>query len=383
MALFRGRHQPARQDAVRAQPAFTWDSYVRLFGGGTSVTSTSVQSIDVALTNSVVWRCAMKNAATLCSFPVHTKSGKVTVDDPPIVANPAGDASLQSVWTFAAALSMYLRGGAYGLVGPDGLAARGAPRHVALIHPDRVDWSESKGWTVDGEQIDLWPLGPLWHCPMYVLPGSPKGLNPLAYARRSLFPGLAAQEFGANFFRDGAHPSALLSMGGATPDPVEAEALKHRIMNIASGTSREPILLPGDVKWQQMQVSPDDSQFIETMRMSDVQVCRFMGCPPEEVGIAPEGKGMTYANREQRKQDYLQELLMPMGRLEGSWSALLPDALRVKLSPAGLLQADLKARYESYKISADVFASTGEWIITPDEWRELEEREPIPSGGDQ
>lgn len=89
MALFRGRHQPARQDAVRAQPAFTWDSYVRLFGGGTSVTSTSVQSIDVALTNSVVWRCAMKNAATLCSFPVHTKSGKATVDDPPIVANPA------------------------------------------------------------------------------------------------------------------------------------------------------------------------------------------------------------------------------------------------------------------------------------------------------
>lgn len=369
--LFRAGRKPTE---VRSdQPGLTVDQWIRLAGGSASVTSTSVQAIETALTQSVVWRCAMKNAATLAAMPVHTKRDLKPVTDPAIVHDPAGDASLHSSWVFAVVLSMYLRGGGYGLIGSDGSARA---QRVPLLHPDRVTWAEARGWAIDGESADLWPVGRLWHCPMYVLPGSPKGLNPLQYARRALFPGLTAQEFGANFFRDGGHPTAIISPDKDPGEPA-AKALKKRVREATEGTNREPIILPQSVKWTQLQVNPDDSQFIELMRLSDEQVCRYMGTPPEEIGISPSGGGLTYANREQRKQDYLQELLFPMQQLEASWSALIPRPQVVKLTPAGLLRADLKTRYESYKIAADINNATGQTFLSVDEMRAFEEREPL------
>lgn len=318
----------------------------------------------------------MKNAATLASFPVHTYRGREVVTDPTIVAAPAPGEFEQASWVFAAALSMYLRGGASGMVGPDAEAARGRPRSCYLLHPDRVDWSSTKGWTVDGQPVDPWPNGPFWHVPLYVLPGSPMGLNPLQFARRSLFPGLAAQEFGANFFRDGAHPSTIIAPE-KDPGPDGAKALKARYMESVHGTNREPIVVPQSVKVHQMQVNPEDSQFIETMRLTDEQVCRYMGTPPEEVGISPGGSSLTYANREQRKQDYLQELLYPKRQLEAGWSSLIPRPQVVKLNPDGLLQADLLTRYQSYEIASRINA-TGDTFLSIDEMRDLENRAPLP-----
>lgn len=368
--LFR---RPPRDVARAGQPAFTFNDWVRIAGGSSSISQSSVQSIEQALTSSVVWRCAMKNAATVATFPVHTKRDRKTIPDPQVVADPAGDGTLRSSWVFAVTVSMYLAGGASGFV----RTAEGGTRPIGLhlLHPDRAEWTQRDGWTVDGKPEELWPVGKLWHCPMYVLPGSPKGLNPLQYARRSLFPGMAALDFGGNFFRDGAHPTSIIAPE-RDPGTEGAKALKARVMEAVSGSNREPIVLPQSVKWTQMQVNPEDSQFIELMRLTDEQVCRYMGTPPEEVGIAPGGSSLTYANREQRKQDYLQELLMPMRRIEEAWSSLIARPQVVKLNPAGLLQADLLARYQSYKTAADINALTGEVFLSVAEMRELEDRPP-------
>jgi phage portal protein BeeE len=157
-------------------------------------------------------------------------------------------------------------------------------------------------------------------------------------------------------------------------------------MQATAGTSREPIVLPQSVKWQQVQISPDDSQFIELMQFDEVALCRFFGLQPSSVGVQGGGSSLTYANREQDKQQELQDaMLPPMIRLEEAMSDLLPGDLAVKFNPAGLLRADLAARYASYEASARVFASTGYWIVTPEEWRDLEDREPLPdaSGGSE
>jgi HK97 family phage portal protein len=383
MSLLRRLNREAPAEATERQlpSAFGLSHYMHgIITAGASVSPLSVQSIETALKHSVVWRCSMKNAATLASFPVHTHRGRQVVSDPRIVADPAGDGSLRSSWVFAAVLSMYLRGGANLWMG-DSPEAATRPQAAPLLHPDRVDWSDKKGWTVDGKQVDLWPLGPLLHIPMYTLPGSPKGLNPLQFAARSLFPGMAAQEFGANFFRDGAHPTAIISPE-SDPGKDGAEALKARVMESVSGTNREPIILPQSVKWTQMQVNPEDSQFIDLMKLSDEQVCRYMGTPPEEIGIAPSGASQTYANREQRKQDYLQELQFPMRQLEGGWSSLIARPQQVRLNPDGLLRTSLKERYESYKLAAEINSLTGETFLDVDEMRDLEDREPLTDGGD-
>lgn len=379
--LFRSRSQADATTERQLPSAFGLTSYMHaMIGGGTSVSPSSVQSIDTALKHSVVWRCSMKNAATLASFPVHTYRDRQIVADPRVVLDPAGDGSLRSSWVFAAVLSMYLRGGANLWLGDDPSSAS-RPQGAPLLHPDRVDWSDAKGWTVDGKKVDLWPLGPLMHIPMYTMPGSPKGLNPLQFAARSLFPGMAAQEFGANFFRDGAHPTSVISTE-TDPGAEGAQALKDRVMESVSGTNREPIVVPQSIKWTQMQVNPEDSQFIELMRLTDEQVCRYMGTPPEEIGIAPSGASLTYANREQRKQDYLQELQFPMGQIEGGWSSLIGSSQKVRLNPDGLLRTSLKERYESYKIAAEINEITGDTFLDVDEMRDLEDRQPLGDDDD-
>ena len=63
--LFR---RPPRDVARAGQPAFTFNDWVRIAGGSSSISQSSVQSIEQALTSSVVWRCAMKNAATRSAF---------------------------------------------------------------------------------------------------------------------------------------------------------------------------------------------------------------------------------------------------------------------------------------------------------------------------
>ncbi len=349
--------------------------WITVAGGG-KVTKSSVKTIETALSSSVVWRCATKNAATLASFPVHAHSGRAKMDPAPqLVADPEGDAmTLPSTWVFGNFMSMYLRGGANWWITTEPGTMR--PKRAAAVHPDRVDWSTKDGWLLDGKPVDHWPVGQLMHVPMYTLPGSPKGLNPLQFAAKSLFPGMTAQEFGGNFFADGAHPTAIIAPDH-DPGPDGAKALKARVMEATEGTNREPLVLPQSIKWTPLQINPDDSQFIELMKLSDEQVCRYMGTPPLEIGIAPSGSNTTYANREQNKQDYLQELLWPMRQLQTAWSSLLPDPVTVKLNPAGLLQADLKGRYESYKIAAEINKLTGEIFLDVDEMRELEEREPV------
>ena len=86
-----------------------------------------------------------------------------------------------------------------------------------------------------------------------------------------------------------AHPTSIIAPE-RDPGTEGQKALKARVMEAVSGSNREPIVLPQSVKWTQMQVNPEDSQFIELMRLTDEQVCRYMGTPPEEVGIALAGR---------------------------------------------------------------------------------------------
>ena len=379
MGLF-ARRRAAAPIVARSSP-ISWGDYVAAASTAGPVSEASAGTIDGAMRSSVVYRCSTLVAGTISTFPVHAKSGRLTVDPaPPIVARPS-PLTRRSVWIESAVMSLMLRGGAYGLVDDVSMGRTGWPSAVDLIHPDRVDWTTKDGWTLDGKAVEEYPLGPLWQVPLHVLAGSPKGLSPLSYARRTIFAGLAAQEFGANFFHDGGHPTAVVKMppGAADPDETDARRFKSKIMQVTNGTSREPLILPAGTDWQQISINPDDSQFIESMRFSAEDLCRFFGIDPSMAGLGVVGTSLTYSNISDRRDDLKQfTLLLPMMRLEEAWSELAPGDVAVKLSPAGLLRASLKDRYESYKTAAEINKLTGEEFLAVDEMRDLEDREPVP-----
>lgn len=368
---------PAGRLEERATLPYSFSEWIRARLGGSSATVESSSDIDVALGHPVVYRSVSKIAGIVAQLPWDARIGRAEVmPKSPLLLAPAPGVLRLSAWKRAATTSMLLSGGAYGLV-----TESDRRRRIDLLDPRRVDWTKADGWTLDNNPVEEWPAGPLWQVPYATIAGSPKGLNPLEYARRTTFAGLAAAEFGSNFFRDGGHPTAIVA---PESDPGEegARALKQRVMEATSGTNREPIILPQSVKWTQMQINPDDSQFIELMRFSGAELAGFFGLMPEHVGL-PSDSGLQYSNRENRQQDLLQDAIMPVVLpLEEALTELLPDGQVVKFNVDGLLRADLKGRYDSYKIAADIEAATGEPLLTVDEMRDFENLDKRPPQAD-
>ena len=346
--------------------------------GGSRVSLASASSIDGALGLPAVYRSVNKVAGIVAQLPWQARRGRQVVERPAILLAPSPGVLRPSAWKRSAATSMLLSGDVSGLVDdwPN-------PRRVDLLHPDSVAWDEERGWTVDNEPVSEWPTGPFWHVPLMTLPGSPKGVNPLEYARRTTYSGLAAAEFGGNFFRDGAHPTVIIA---PEKDPGEegAKRLKKRVRDAVNGTNRDPIVLPQSVQWHQIQINPEDSQFIELMQFDAAQIAGFFGLQPEHSGAPVNGQGIQYSNRENRQQDLLQDAIMPVIiPLEEALTELLPRPQEVKFNVAGVLRSDLKTRYESYEIAARINASSDDTFLGVDEMRELEDREPYEGNDDE
>ena len=373
--LFR-RVRPTPSEPV--QRSFSFNNWVQAMATGGSVSESSAGSVDGALRSSVVYRCVTLVGGTIATFPVHAKRGRVTLDPAPGIIRRPDPAVRRSVWIEQAVASMLLRGGAYGLVDEASMGRTGWPSQVALIHPDRVGWTAKDGWTLDTKPVEEYPIGPLWQVPLHVMAGSPKGLNPIEFARKTIYAALVAQEFGSNFFRDGGHPSALLAPD-RDPGIEGAKALKERFQAATSGTNREPLVLPQSVKYEQIQINPDDSQFIEAMRFDDETLTRFFGVDPAMVGVATGGTSLTYANVTDRREDFKQfTLLLPMYRLEEAMTELIPRPQDVKFNPAGLLRGSITERYATYLTASQINQASGETFLSVDEMRELEDREPLP-----
>lgn len=344
--------------------------------GASGVSEVSSSGINTALRASVVYRCVTLVSGTIATFPVHAKRGRVTLDPGPQIIRRPSPAVRRSVWVEQAVASMLLRGGCYGLTDDPSSWRGGYPTRVDLIHPDRVSWDEREGWKLDNEPVEEYPNGPLWQVPLHVIAGSPKGLNPLEYARKTIYAKLVAQEFGAAFFRDGGHPSAILSPE-TDPGIAGAKALKSAFVEATRG-NREPVVVPQSVKYTQLQINPDDSQFIEAMRFSDEELARFFGVSAAMADVVVSGTSLTYSNITDRREDLKQfTLLLPMYRLEEAMTELIPRPQDVKFNPAGLLRGSITERYATYKTAAEINNLTGDTFLSVEEMRELEDREPL------
>lgn len=378
MSLLRRIWRDRAEYRAASLPSITsLEDLARIRGLGASASLTSAGTIDGALGAAAVWRSVNKIAGIVAQTPWDARRGRVEVDpQPALLRRPSPMYGRPSVWRRTATTSMLLGGGVTVLLdGPE------HPTRADIVDPCLVDWTEQAGWTIDGVEFLEWPAGPLWHVPYMTLPGSPKGVGALEYARRTTYAALAAKEFGGNFFRDGAHPTVIIA---PRDDPGEAgaEALKQKVRSRVNGTERDPIVVPQSVEWHQIQINPEDSQFLDLMRFTGGEIAGFFGLMPEHIGYPVDGGGsMQYSNRENRQQDLLQDAVMPvLLPLEEALTELVPRGQRVKFNVAGLLRADLKTRYESYKLAAEINSLTQETFLSTDEMRELEDREPFQEG---
>lgn len=324
-----------------------------------------------ALQVSAVWACVRLIADSVSMMPLNSftirDGARVPTPLPAFVQAPSADASMGE-WVYMVLVSLLLRGNAYGrIVAKDGY---GYPTQVELLNPEQVrcDTNPQTGklrYVVNGVEV---PNGNILHIRAFRMPGQRTGLSPIEYAATQINTDAAVGDFAYGFFRDGAHPSAILSTD-ATLTQDQAKTAKDRFVSAIKG--REPALLSGGVKYQQVQISPEESQFLETQKYGVSEIARIFGVPPEMIG-GEAGNSMTYANVEQRSLDFLTYTIQPwLTRLESTLAEMFPGPRHLRFDTAALTRTDFETLMRATSIG---IASKQ---MTPDEARAKRDQPPL------
>lgn len=366
MGLIRGRQLEER--AV---------SYQDVWGSGGDPTTTQYGIAD-AFKLSAVIACVQLRANLIGQLPYGSYlpgEGGSPVEvkvQPEFVTAPSK--MPRSFWLRQMSVSRDIWGNAFGAVAARDAA--GYPKLVEWLSPALTTAREP--WLMGPLEVTYngvpFPVEDLIVVPGFPVPGSQLGISPL---ERSGLIELShrAQEFGRDWFRNGAVPSTWVE--SAKPiDASQAERIRESIMR--SWRNRKPAVLGSDLTVKANEVKADESQFLDTMRHVQVDICQVFSVPPEEIGVASAGSSITYANREQKAQQILVNgINSDLVLIQEVFTANIPRPQYVRFSTGALLRSDLKTRYESYAIALGQKPFLG-----VDEVRSLEERPPMPPGSD-
>lgn len=332
-----------------------------------------------AMRLSTVWACANKIALSLAMMtPAAYKGpavgqGQATpiVPAPPMLVQPGSDTSMFE-FTYAAWISLKLRGNVYGLILDRD--KYGYPSQIELQHPDQVrvrkDNEGQYEYRLRNELVDP---AKIWHKAIHRMPGSRVGMSTIQYAARTTRTVQAAEGFGLQYFQDGGHPSGILTNKNANKvSQDQATSVKQKFLTAVHG-SREPVVMAGGWEYQQIQIKPDESQFLNTIGAGKATVCEFFGMKPSMIGLnPPSGSSITYQNVEQNSLDFLLYPVSPWMVLWEQWLAeLTPGGQYVKCDTSGLVRTDILTRWQAYHLMI------GSRALTQNEVRAMDDRPPL------
>lgn len=387
MKLPRFRRRPAPEPQVTKRQEFIgpWPA-VPLSSLNWSV-GNSYQEVDpYSGTNSlqsVAFHAAVDMMASLVSemhfdsyrSPDGGLTGRKKIKTPGNLLDPSGDGYGVEDWIYMLTQSWFLRGNVYGNIldaGPTGML-----RQVDLFNPDCVNATLIDGqvkWTVQGGDV---PASRVFHRRAYPVAGNLLGLSPVQAHADELGLSIAATRFGKTWFQDGGHPSGILSNSEADmSDENVVRTAKDRFMGALFG-NREPVVLGRGWSFAQIQVNPEESQFLETRGYTEGQCARIMGPGVAEVLGYSTGSTLTYANIVDRDVEMLKYSANRwLKRVERILSAFLPRPQFVLFDRDSFLDTSIAQRWAVNKTKLD----TGAYVIN--EIRATDNLEPVPWGNE-
>jgi len=209
------------------------------------------------------------------------------------------------------------------------------------------------------------------------------GYSPISLAREAVGMGLSAEEYAARFFGNDSRPGGILKTPNKlTPESANASKESWQAAHGGLTNAHRVAVLQEGLEWQSIGIPPKDAQFLELRQFQRTEIAMLFGVPPHMIGdterstswgtgIEQQGIGfVTYTLRpwlvaiEQRIKA---DLFLQVER-ETWFAEFLVD---------GLLRGDAKGRAESLAIQRQ------NGVINADEWREIENRNPLPDGQGQ
>jgi hypothetical protein len=134
------------------------------------------------------------------------------------------------------------------------------------------------------------------------------GLSPVQLQRESLGLAKATEAFGSKFFGNGSRPAGILT-SKAVPNDKAQQQMKEDWQTAHGGTNQnKTAFLFGDWNYQQVGLSPEDSQFLATRQFQRSEIAGWFRVPPHMVGDTTR---LSNANHEQQSLQFVTDTLRP------------------------------------------------------------------------
>jgi HK97 family phage portal protein len=304
----------------------TPEDWFREFGGDFGSAAGLIISQYTAMNVSTIFACVgirSKDFAR-CGPRLLPKSGarsQAPIENHPVARIFDQPNPLQTWFEFAVQMhaAFILKGNAYAAIQRD---RRGDPIALWPLNPDWVHIYETaegelfysvtrnglylshqlKGWSQMIPEEDIFHLRSMSF-------NSLSGLATISVARDAIGVALGLEQQAARFMSNGARPAGVLQTD-KTLQPDTAKRIREQWESLRSGIQNagKTAILEEGLKWEAMQLSSVDLEFIAQRKFSIEDIARFFGVPLHKLAVAGEvGK----LRLDQADQSYVNTTIMP------------------------------------------------------------------------
>ena len=388
MRLIKWLASRLRSSEIPGRPISDSDHFIVRSDSGVAVNH------DTALTYDAVWRAVGLISRSVAGIPIEVLRRIDNEGKERATLHPAyrllkrKPNQYQHSHDFKTVLTMQalLRGNGYALIVRNqiGQPQELIPMDASLTWPDRdknndliyrtsiaLDSSSPREIVLDAS--DVFHLKGIHH-------SGDVGISVINAARDSLGLGMAVERHGSKFFSQGARPSVVLEHP-MTMKAQEHENFRSSWNRLHSGVDNHfrTVILENGMKLNTFSMSPEDSQFVETLQFRVRVVANWFGVPPHKLGDTTR---TSYSSLEQENQAFLDDTIDPWLKSweAEAWDKLLSD--RQKNSDSHIIEFNRKELLRmSSRDRSDFYSSalTSGWMSV-NEVRSRENLNPIDGG---
>lgn len=241
---------------------------------------------DAALQISTVWACIDRRATTIASLPFFAYeqiNGEKTLARNNLLYQLLHESPNSRMTPFefwrTMMLNHDLRGNAYARI------ERTASGEATALWPMPADQVEVR-ILPDASMVYLYQLGTdiavldssnVLH--LKNLGNGTVGLAKLEFMRATTDEAAKAQSAASKIFGSGGKPTGVLMLDKVL-NPEQRKALHANFAGMADGNASRLYVLEANMKYEQLSISPQDQQLLETRQFTVSEICRWFDVPP-------------------------------------------------------------------------------------------------------
>ena len=207
------------------------------------------------------------------------------------------------------------------------------------------------------------------------------GLSVIEQLKHLIQNGKSSEEYINKFFKNGLQVKGIVQyVGDLKPKAEQTFIEEFERMSSGLKNAHRIAMLPFGYQFQPISQKLVDAQFLENTQLTIRQIAAMFGVKMHQLNDLSKATHTNIA--EQQRGFYIDTLqsILTMYEQELAYKLFLITEIRkgyyIKFNVDAILRADIKTRYESYRIGIQG------GFITPNEVRELEEKQAL-EGGDE